>query len=66
MLETLAWSRKGLWRAMYNHFTIMEKATNWALGNGRKVKFWLDNWIGFGGNLLDIAIDHIPNNEKFN
>ena len=41
MHETLAWSKKGspLWRAMYNHFTIMEKATAWALGNGRKVKF---------------------------
>ena len=62
----LTWNKKGspLWRAMYNLYNVIEKAAAWALGNDRRVKFWLDNWIGFGGNLLDIDIDHIPANDR--
>ena len=42
---TLTLTKKGspLWCAMFNHFTVIEKATAWTLGNGRRVKFWLDN-----------------------
>ena len=67
LLGSLTWKKKGssLWRAMYDQFNIMEKAMAWALGNGRRVKFWLDNWVGFGGNLLGTIIDYIPPNERF-
>ena len=67
MQGSLAWNKEGspLWRAMYNQFNVLEKATAWALGNGRRVKFWLDNWTEVGGNLLDIVVDHIPSNERF-
>ena len=41
------------------------KATTWALGNGTKVRFWLDPWVGMGSSLISMATLFIPYEKRF-
>jgi len=40
------------------HSTVMEN-TNWLVGDGKKINFWLDSWFGDSiANILNLP-DHI-------
>ena len=38
----------------------MKNGMDWTLGDGNKVKFWLDNWLDLPGPLVDYVIATIP------
>ena len=54
-----------LWKAIQSQQDSIMKAMAWALGNGTKVRFWLDHWAGMGSNLITVATSHIPDEEIF-
>ena len=49
-----------LWRTIQDQKKYINHAMIWALGNGNKIKFWLDSCISLGNNLLDVANSYIP------
>ena len=40
-----------LWKAIQSQQDSIMKAMAWALGNGTKVRFWHDPWVGIGSSL---------------
>ena len=54
-----------LWKEIQSQQDNIMKATAWALGNGTKVRFWLDPWASIGSSLISMATSFIPNEERF-
>ena len=34
-----------LWRGICKSWNTIKRGMGWALGDGKTVKFWLDNWL---------------------
>ena len=54
-----------LWKAIQSQKESINKAMIWAIGNRKKVKFWLNLWVGMGSNLLNLATLFVPIEERF-
>ena len=55
-----AGQKSTLWRGISKCWSTMKKGMGWALGDGKKIRFWLDNWLDLPGPLVDYAIATIP------
>ena len=50
-----------LWRAVGKVWDHDLKGTRWALGDGKRVKFWWDLWLSEADNLQSYPQNPIPN-----
>lgn len=53
-----------LWKGICDVWHLVEKGLSWAVGDGRKVRFWEDRWVSPFPNLLDYATREITTEEK--
>ena len=44
----------------------VHKNVRWNIGNGASVEFWYHCWVPHGGNLLDRAINNVPEDQSSN
>ncbi|XP_061371034.1 uncharacterized protein LOC133313656 [Gastrolobium bilobum] len=44
-----------LWKSLCRIWPKMLNNTVWQIGNGRKIKFWKDDWVGNSSNLISIT-----------
>ena len=51
-----------LWHGICKTWDIMKEGICWVLGDGRRVRFWLDPWLDVLGPLLKYAIGEIHDN----
>ena len=49
-----------LWWGICKIWNTMVKGIGWALGDGKRVRFWLDNWLDLPRPLVDYVIKEIP------
>ena len=52
----------GYGRGICKTWDRMKEKICWALGDRRRVRFWLDSWLDIPGSLLKYAIGVIPEN----
>lgn len=59
--------KSSIWSSIKEYFETVMDNTQWLIGNGKKINFWLDNWSGGSlekkFNILDIF--HSPLTAKF-
>ena len=61
MMEGVTNGSSYLWKAMQRQVIFLNKGVSWAIGNGKKARFWLDPWIGNGCRLIDVIVAEVPN-----
>ena len=45
-----------LWKGIKHVWVDMISNVGWSLGNGSKVQFWLDNWLGLSSPLISFLL----------
>ncbi|EEF37630.1 conserved hypothetical protein [Ricinus communis] len=53
-------SASPLWRAVANLWAHLIDALSWSIGNGGKVRFWLDNWCNIEQPLVIFTNNRVP------
>ncbi|WCJ40291.1 DNAse I-like superfamily protein [Euphorbia peplus] len=51
-----------LWKAMSRNKSNLHIGIKWSVGDGKKSRFWTDNWVGDLGPLYLLAFGPIPEN----
>ena len=52
-----------VWKSILRSRSLLKKGIRWRVGNGARIKFWLDNWVD-NCNLVDLLSLHstpLPN-----
>ncbi|KAF7826966.1 putative ribonuclease H protein At1g65750 family [Senna tora] len=52
-----------LWKAMVRNWHHTSEGLEWRLGDGKRIRFWLDAWVPGCGKLCDIALAPITQDE---